>query len=599
MELSLQSGLVDAEAAWRLVADTDHLHRVGGLPPVETALEPDEHGFPVVTGTFLGPAGIRHRFEERTQRWVLGRSFARSRHIEGPLLAGMTYEAVLEPRVRGEDPGEPEGPGVVARVRFELQPVGKPQAAALALSFRALKAQWQRELDALPAPGAQAGPRTIRQLDPRAEELLDRWRARCGSDAFARVVRQRLCCAPDWALHTVQPLVLGNEAGVDEQVALEAALEAVNLGLFELRWRTRCPHCGATVRAGSSLADMPVEVACRWCEHGFQVHLDEDVEVVLSVSSTLAPGIAERFCTFFPMLRPDLVALVQLSGGEEDTVEVELDRGFWNLGRGGTAGDTVLEVVPDGPTELSWSTKQAPPTLEVGPGRCLLHLRNPGESKARVVLRRATEERRLSAARLATWPGYHRRLGPPFVAPGPPTRVRRVTLLFTDLVGSTQLYRRLGDTEAFDLIRTHFDALQETARAHHGVLVKTVGDSVQLAFHDPADATQAALAMLPRFQRWAAGHGLGELSGLRLGIDEGPVLAAHTDTSGLDYFGATPSIAARCCALAAAGELVITDAVAQVPAVKAVLGELPRTEARLALSGVADVPVWRLRPAAV
>ena len=213
MELKLQSGVVDAGAAWRLLADTDHLHRVGGLPPVETRLGPDEHGFSVVSGVFLGPAGIRHRFVESSQRWVHRQSFKRTRRIEGPLLKEMVYEARLVP--------EPSGEGVVAHLDFRLEPVSQLTAAAMALTFRGLRAQWQRELDALPPPGGSSEPRALRVLSPLAQALLERWRQRVKVDPLVRLVRQRLVSAPDWALQELPPLQLGFEAGVPADVALE------------------------------------------------------------------------------------------------------------------------------------------------------------------------------------------------------------------------------------------------------------------------------------------------------------------------------------------------------------------------------------------
>jgi class 3 adenylate cyclase len=67
--------------------------------------------------------------------------------------------------------------------------------------------------------------------------------------------------------------------------------------------------------------------------------------------------------------------------------------------------------------------------------------------------------------------------------------------VFTDLQGSTKLYDALGDATAFHLVRDHFAFLSERMERHNGFIVKTVGDAVMAAFHDPADAVRAVLSI--------------------------------------------------------------------------------------------------------
>src|SRR3546814_18039453 len=73
--------------------------------------------------------------------------------------------------------------------------------------------------------------------------------------------------------------------------------------------------------------------------------------------------------------------------------------------------------------------------------------------------------------------------------------IAQVTLMFTDLKGSTALYERIGDARAYRLVREHFAFLGEIVREQEGAIVKTVGDAVMAAFPDPAAAVRAALAV--------------------------------------------------------------------------------------------------------
>src|SRR6185437_7498089 len=74
--------------------------------------------------------------------------------------------------------------------------------------------------------------------------------------------------------------------------------------------------------------------------------------------------------------------------------------------------------------------------------------------------------------------------------------IRQVTFLFTDLKGSTALYERLGDLNAYGLVRQHFAFLEAVAHRHAGAIVKTIGDAVMAAFSRPVHAVEAALDIL-------------------------------------------------------------------------------------------------------
>ena len=80
--------------------------------------------------------------------------------------------------------------------------------------------------------------------------------------------------------------------------------------------------------------------------------------------------------------------------------------------------------------------------------------------------------------------------------------VRDMTFLFTDLKGSTELYERVGDLDAFFLVRQHFETLTRSIAVHRGSIVKTIGDAVMATFATPADAVHAALGMLAGMARF-------------------------------------------------------------------------------------------------
>jgi class 3 adenylate cyclase len=136
--------------------------------------------------------------------------------------------------------------------------------------------------------------------------------------------------------------------------------------------------------------------------------------------------------------------------------------------------------------------------------------------------------------------------------------IRQVTLLFTDLKGSTAMYERLGDLNAYALVREHFALLGATIQEHSGAIVKTIGDAVMAVFSRPTDAVSAALDILGEIERYNDEHGDPSII-LKIGAHCGPSIAV-TLNENLDYFGQTVNVAARVQSLAGAGDICISEA---------------------------------------
>jgi class 3 adenylate cyclase/DNA-binding SARP family transcriptional activator len=125
-----------------------------------------------------------------------------------------------------------------------------------------------------------------------------------------------------------------------------------------------------------------------------------------------------------------------------------------------------------------------------------------------------------------------------------------LTVLFTDIVGSTNLLNRLGDDAADALRRSHFALLRRAIAEHRGREVKSLGDGLMVAFGSARDAIDCAAAM-----QQAVSAGPGAL-GLRVGIDAGEPIREHED-----LFGTPVVVARRLCDDAAGGQVLISDVV--------------------------------------
>jgi class 3 adenylate cyclase len=122
-------------------------------------------------------------------------------------------------------------------------------------------------------------------------------------------------------------------------------------------------------------------------------------------------------------------------------------------------------------------------------------------------------------------------------------KITSLTFLFTDLRGSTELYERVGDLAAFDLVKTHFSILNEIVSAEAGAVVKTIGDAVMATFPTPDRAVAAAMRMRDAMRKFNEDRSSEDLL-LKIGIHEGPCIAVSLNER-QDYFGQTVNIASR------------------------------------------------------
>jgi adenylate cyclase len=148
---------------------------------------------------------------------------------------------------------------------------------------------------------------------------------------------------------------------------------------------------------------------------------------------------------------------------------------------------------------------------------------------------------------------------------GRPERVPAMS--FLDLVGYTRLTEERGDRAAAALVETLAVLVNRSAREHGGVPVKWLGDGVMVHYQEPAGAVRSALGLVAQLPE--AG-----LPPAHVGVAAGPVVA-----QGGDYFGRTVNLAARIAAHASAGQVLVSQRVADSAPPQGVrfveLGELP------------------------
>jgi class 3 adenylate cyclase len=124
-----------------------------------------------------------------------------------------------------------------------------------------------------------------------------------------------------------------------------------------------------------------------------------------------------------------------------------------------------------------------------------------------------------------------------------------VTVMFTDIEGSTQLSEARGDRQWSEDIQAHFDAIEFQVESNDGRVVKTLGDGSMAVFTSASGAVEAAIAI----------HTLDDDLRVRIGIHSGEAVAV-----GDDYAGIAIAKAARITSAAEGGQTLVSSATREI-----------------------------------
>lgn len=134
----------------------------------------------------------------------------------------------------------------------------------------------------------------------------------------------------------------------------------------------------------------------------------------------------------------------------------------------------------------------------------------------------------------------------------PISEAGRRVVMFTDIVGSTDMTARIGDARAVDLVRAHDSMVRRELALVGGREVKHMGDGIMAAFTDEQAAVSCACCILRGVQSFNASSS--EPLHIRIGLHSGEPVDDNND-----LFGATVQIASRICADAAVDAIVVTE----------------------------------------
>lgn len=383
------------------------------------------------------------------------------------------------------------------------------------------------------------------------------------------------------AVNPIHPCRLAAITGCSEDVVINELLVATKVGLTRMRWAPECVRCGSAVLVTDTLGTLPSDADCWGCGKKNSLHSLDKIMVTFTFAPDVLYVLANNYAckpsqksmgfnaAFAPMAATNSGSGFRYSMGTgagelrgplapgryRMHCPVSMTDNFLVVERNATEEDEALEVPYHISKMVVTSGEQERNTLHIEHGRVHFDIYPDTNSffvlwiqedlDEDTLLHLPQEERAdyTSATTVMHHPTFS--LFQDQLVPGGSSvlDIANVYLVFTDIVGSTDLYAHQGDGQALQVVHTYFQALF-SAFAHRGRIVKTIGDAVMAAFPTAEIAVQAAADGLKKVQEQCVNPHTNAPLQIRLGVHTGSALAVPVNGVN-DYFGQTVNIAAR------------------------------------------------------
>jgi adenylate cyclase len=591
------------------VSNTDRFNRDCGYPPVRPARVPlvaaDE---PVTNARRLQTRvlGMPIEWDEFAFEWVAPNRFGVERRYHRGPLARMIVACALQPSATG---------GTTATYEVRVTPANWAGRIALPYTIgrraRAIVGRVFREYDQLAQQGRRisALARPPELASGGAERLAGIARLlineRGQPPLLTAKLQELIASGDDLSVARIRPYAMADEWQANRRETLHLFLHATRAGALDFSWDLVCPHCRGAKAGPPTLSGIEAHGHCDSCQTDFEANFDQSVELTFRPNAAIRSVQRADYCVGGPQVTPHIVAQQHVPAGSRRSLHLQLTAGRYRIRSPGIATQRVFRADPAGAPLLAIALgADASDEPGVAPNGEMTIVNATAQAQLAIVEHLAWTDQATTAAEVTSLQLFRDLFSREVLRPGEQISVGAMTIVFTDLKGSTQLYREIGDAPAFGRVLTHFEILKATVAAEGGAIVKTMGDAVMAVFPRPLAAVRAML----RAHRWLADPDAEALPAgitvprsslkplaLKAGLHIGACLAINQNDR-LDYFGTTVNTAARLCShcSCSGSDLVLSAAVCADPEVRAFLDapDAPdRLPEYLQLKGLGDQPI--------
>ncbi len=590
------------QSLWPFVSNTERLNHAIGLPAVEYRTVKDPELGLRKFGSFR-MSGVRIAWEEHPFEWIEGSRMGILREFEsGPLkwfLSVVTLESLPGGGTRLAHQVRIEPRNVLGRVITTVEADWK--------GFKNLDRVYRRIDQNLIAQNAAAQTtcsvghdvfEPVKKLSRTQASRLDRGidrMAELGVDVNAANAISSLLrefSAQDVA--HLRPISLAQRYSVKPQSMIDACLVASHCGLLTLRWDVLCPTCRVASATMDKLSEIQSHTNCEACDIDFRSNVGEAIEMVFRAHPEIREVNDSKYCVGGPEHAPHVVSQLRLESGERISVSLDLDAGNYLI-RGARFGKTQPVQVRDSsaPSQLDLTLSKLGEDMHVAKlrtGRQTLVLNNDLSSLHIVKIERTIPRNDVVTASAATAMPRFRELFPDQnFSPENPVASEQIAILATAVDRVDDLYRTLGDADAYSQIQQGVKRVVEVVSNEGGTVIKTIGDRVMAVFLCREQAVKTALRIRQgSTDRECVSQSTGVV------VHFGSTLVT-TQNNQLDYFGGT--IQTVMSLIDKAGiDIVLTEQVYVDPGVRDLINDQSNSVIEtISQTGISDRRIRRIK----
>mgnify|MGYP006277932633 FL=1 len=556
-----------SEAFWNVFSDTNRLNRDLGMPAL---IQPGEETETGPNGRFYFQTemmGMNLEWTELPFEWIEPYGFELTRiYQNGPF---------KKTRMRFElQNSESKNKGTEVVVNATVVPSGFTGSVVARFQFgNMLRSKLEkiiRQYDEMAKMQRQVQPQgNSRGLSDAAEKRLQNFVEKLNQITSRSDITHKLAdyirFGDELDLQKIKPFALADSWGLGRRPTLEVCLHATRIGMLHFQWDLLCPHCRNASNQVHSMHEMEEEYFCDFCNIDYSVNFDQSVELTFYPSPSVRNIKKQDFCAGGPGITPHIIAQQLLEPGESREIPLTLEPDFnYRLRTFKHKGNKIFTVSDSGSDSKSVQIE------EDGPGNdheeisalATLTLQNETDEEQRIIIERADWiNNAVTAARVTSLQVFRDLFSDEALRPGNRIAVGSITIMFTDLLESTKMYREIGDAPAFGYVMDHFDILKRSIEEYDGSMVKTLGDAVMAVFMSPYCALNAIIDAQKKIAAHEAFHPPLQV---KAGIHMGRCIAVNLNNT-LDYFGSTVNLASRIVQFANGHDIILTDEVLDDP----------------------------------
>jgi adenylate cyclase len=555
------------ETVWKLLSDTDRLNRFIGLFPVQFSAAKKGKEDIFYREAVAKVAGlIPLTWKEYPFQWVEKESYTVERRYEdGPLMHFVGGIELLD-----SDDSLIEGvTGTKVRLIGEFTPRNMVGKAAIPLTGLKSMNKTMKYIDNFLTTSEEERvgfiPMKSSNYKINSTELvrLEKLLANMPVESiYIEFLHRHLMEKMDHEVTQMKPIRMARQWGGDAEQVLRLFLYATKVGILNLSWNLICPNCRVSKAEYTSLSELQGQFHCDLCGINYDANFENYVELYFAVHPSIRRAYAQTYCVGGPMVTPHVKIQKVIEKGNTFQLTIPNYGEVLRL-RVLQANHTVAIETIDTTSvkdeltihyhDKGWSQLSISLTTEVTP----VTIHNSSSNDIVVVIEQAEWSNEVvTAAKVTAMQEFRDLFSSEVLSPGQQVGIENVTILFSDLQGSTSLYELVGDANAYGQVRRHFDFLTQWIAKNSGSVVKTIGDAVMAVFHTPEDGLKAALQIQKHVSEFNS-NGSDEII-LKVGLYSGPAIAVNSNDR-LDYFGRTVNIAARIQGQSAGDDIVFSQ----------------------------------------